>query len=75
MCSEIHIWDITFHNTHEQLSNNSHQKSHYVQQMASLVILEQFQPILTPASKTKKGRRNYIENLPDNLWASNNYFI
>lgn len=25
--------------------------------------------ILTPAEKTKKGRRNYIENLPDNLWA------
>lgn len=25
--------------------------------------------ILTPASKTKKGRRNFIENLPDNLWA------
>ena len=25
--------------------------------------------ILTPASKTKKGRLNYIENLPDNLWA------
>lgn len=25
--------------------------------------------ILTPADKTKKGRRNYIENLPDNLWA------
>ena len=25
--------------------------------------------ILTPAAKTKKGRRNYIENLPDNLWA------
>ena len=25
--------------------------------------------ILTPASKTKKNRRNYIENLPDNLWA------
>ena len=24
--------------------------------------------ILTPASKTKKKRRNYIENLPDNLW-------
>ena len=27
------------------------------------------QGILTPAEKTKKGRRNYIENLPDNLWA------
>ncbi len=25
--------------------------------------------IETPAHKTKKGRRNYIENLPDNLWA------
>lgn len=25
--------------------------------------------ILTPAEKTKKKRRNYIENLPDNLWA------
>lgn len=25
--------------------------------------------ILTPAEKTKKQRRNYIENLPDNLWA------
>ncbi len=25
--------------------------------------------ILTPAEKTKKNRRNYIENLPDNLWA------
>ncbi len=25
--------------------------------------------ILTPASKTKKGRRHYIEGLPDNLWA------
>lgn len=25
--------------------------------------------ILTPAGKTKKGRRNYIEKLPDNLWA------
>jgi len=25
--------------------------------------------ILTPATKTKKGRRDYIENLPDNLWA------
>lgn len=24
--------------------------------------------ILTPASKTKKGRRHYIEDLPDNLW-------
>ena len=27
------------------------------------------QGILTPAEKTKKNRRNYIENLPDNLWA------
>lgn len=27
------------------------------------------QGILTPAEKTKKKRRNYIENLPDNLWA------
>lgn len=27
------------------------------------------QGILTPADKTKKGRRNYIENLPENLWA------
>ncbi len=25
--------------------------------------------ILTPASKTKKSRRDYIEKLPDNLWA------
>src|SRR5690606_29937684 len=25
--------------------------------------------ILTPASKTKKGRRHFIEGLPDNLWA------
>lgn len=25
--------------------------------------------ILTPAYKTKKGRRHYIEELPDNLWA------
>ncbi len=25
--------------------------------------------ILTPAEKTKKKRRDYIENLPDNLWA------
>lgn len=25
--------------------------------------------ILTPAEKTKKQRRNYIENLPDNIWA------
>lgn len=25
--------------------------------------------ILTPAEKTKKNRRNFIENLPDNLWA------
>lgn len=25
--------------------------------------------ILTPAEKTKKQRRNYIENLPENLWA------
>ncbi|MEX0331438.1 MAG: tyrosine-type recombinase/integrase [Puniceicoccaceae bacterium] len=24
--------------------------------------------ILTPASKTKKGRRHFIEDLPDNLW-------
>ena len=24
--------------------------------------------ILTPASKTKKGRRHYIEDLPENLW-------
>jgi integrase len=24
--------------------------------------------ILTPASKTKKGRRHFIEGLPDNLW-------
>ena len=24
--------------------------------------------ILTPASKTKKGRRQFIEGLPDNLW-------
>ncbi len=24
--------------------------------------------ILTPAEKTKKGRRHYIEGLPDNLW-------
>ena len=27
------------------------------------------QGILTPAEKTKKNRRNYIENLPNNLWA------
>lgn len=26
------------------------------------------QGILTPAEKTKKNRRNYIENLPDNFW-------
>lgn len=25
--------------------------------------------ITTPAEKTKKGRRNFIQNLPDNLWA------
>jgi len=25
--------------------------------------------ILTPASKTKKGRRHYIEELPENLWS------
>lgn len=25
--------------------------------------------ILTPAAKTKKGRRQFIEGLPDNLWA------
>lgn len=27
------------------------------------------QAILTPASKTKKGRRHFIEGLPDNLWS------